>query len=60
MNSLRQYAGLIAILLLFAAGCGDSGNDVTASQDEMTRYLEEHPEMADPNPSYEADAVTTE
>ncbi|KAA1260251.1 hypothetical protein LF1_27900 [Rubripirellula obstinata] len=60
MKLFHLIACLPSALLFFAVGCGDGSNGTTATQDEMTRYLEEHPEMADPNPSYEKDAVTTD
>jgi hypothetical protein len=52
MKSVFSTTLCIALLcpvFLFAAGCGGKSTEATAvgSQDEMTQYLEEHPELKD-------------
>jgi len=48
-RSRLPYA-IITVALLFACGCGSSSNTaptVSSSQDELTKYLDEHPELKD-------------
>ncbi len=46
-RSVMAYA-LVAIVTVFACGCGGStAPTVSSSEDEINRYLEEHPELKD-------------
>jgi hypothetical protein len=39
---------LFAAIAIFACGCGSSTkSEVTSSEDELTQYLNEHPELKD-------------
>ncbi len=46
-SSLR--CTLVVVALLFVCGCGGNSTEpaVTSSQDEMSKYLDEHPELKD-------------
>jgi hypothetical protein len=46
-RNVLPYA-FIAIVTMFACGCGNNTTPtVSSSDDEITRYLQEHPELQD-------------
>jgi hypothetical protein len=59
MNSISRVSALFFVLISTPlwSGCGSGENSTAGTPDEMTRFLAEHPELADPNP-HEAAAGT--
>jgi len=48
-SSSLPYA-IVTVALLFVCGCGGSSSTaptVSSSKDELTKYLDEHPELKD-------------
>ena len=47
---------ILLVMVLCIAGCGGGASDVnqSTSHDEITEFLEENPEFADPGPTSDA------